>query len=86
MKKKLQKVPPIKPKWGEVFILKWGSESKSDDYIADQYVSVADTTQMVSHSGIQLVKKYYNICDYDSVVAHKKKLAHSKEFQKTMLY
>ena len=38
--------PPIKPKGGEVYVLDWKeNESRIKDYVADQYIWVADTTQ-----------------------------------------
>ena len=44
---------------------------------------VADATKTTVHSGIQLVKRYFNICD-DSGLSHSKKLSHSKDFRKTV--
>ena len=85
-KQKLSHVAPIKPKGGEVYVLDWqGDESKVKDYVADQYVWVADSTNTTNHSGKKLVKKYYNIRD-DCGLICSKKLPHSKEFRKTVSY
>ena len=80
---KLSHVMPVKPKGGEVFALDWQGDLK--DYIADQYVWVADCTKTTTHSGEQLVKRCLKICD-DSGIEHSKKLLHSKQFRKTASY
>ena len=86
-KSKLSHELPIKPKGGEVFVFDWqNNESRIKDYVTDKYLWVADTTETSNHSGISLVKKYYNIRDHESSVAHPRKMPHSKEFRKTVAY
>ena len=46
-------------------------KSKIKDYVADQYVWVADSTKTTKHSGKDLHKKYFSICD-DSGLVYKK--------------
>ena len=83
---KLSYVMPLKPKGGEVYVLDWqGDESKLKDCVADQYVWVADCIKTTTHSGMQLVKRYFKICD-DSGIECSKKLSPSKEFRKTVSY
>ena len=83
---KISYAATIKPKGGKVFILYWqGSESKIKDYVADQYVWVADSTKKTVHLGVTLVKKYYNIWD-GSAVSCSKKVANSRDFKKTISY
>ena len=83
---KLTYVMPIKPKGGEVYILDWqGNDSKLKDYVADQYIWVADCTKTTTHSGVQLVKRYFKIHD-DSGIECSTKLSHSKEFKKTVSF
>ena len=44
---KLSHVTLIKPKMGEVYVLDWqGDQKKVKDYVADQYMWVADSTKM----------------------------------------
>ena len=50
---KLSHAMPVKPKGGEVYVLDWqGDESKLKDYVADQYVWVADCAKLTTHSGV----------------------------------
>ena len=45
-KSKLSNEAPIKPKGGEVFVLDWQNDgSRIKDFVADQYIWVADTTK-----------------------------------------
>ena len=70
---KLSHVTPIKPKVGKVYVLDWqGDQKKVKDYVADQYMWVADSTKMCPISGINLVKKYFNICDESGQVSSRK--------------
>ena len=65
---------PVKPKGGEVYGLDWqGDDNKLKDYVADQYVWVADCTKTTTHSGVQLVKRYFKIHD-DSGIEHSKRI------------
>ena len=83
---KLSYVPPIKSKGGEVYVLDWhGGKSKIKDYVANQYVWVADSTKTTKHSGKDLHKKYFSIHD-DPGLVHYKKWPHSKDFRKTVSY
>ena len=51
----LSHVMPVKPKGGEVYVLDWqGDECKLKDYVADQYVWVADCTKTTTDSGCNL--------------------------------
>ena len=83
---KLSYVTPIKPKAGEVYVLDWqGDQKKVKDYVAVQYMWVADSTKMHPISGINLVKNYFNIC-YDSGQVSSRKVPFSRDFQKTVSY
>ena len=83
---KLSHVTPINPKAGEVYVLDWqGDQKKVKDYVTDQYMWVADSTKMHPISGINLVKKYFNIRD-DFGQVSSRKVPFSRDFQKTVSY
>ena len=70
---------PVKPKGVEVYVLDWqGDESTLKDYVADQYVWVADCTKTNTPSGVQLVKEYFKIND-DPGIEHSKKNYHTQK-------
>ena len=78
---------PIKHKGGEVFVLDWqNDESRIKDFVADQYIWVADTTKSSNHSGITLVKNAITFMTMTLGLHMQRKMPHSKEFRKPVSF
>ena len=76
---------PIKPKGWEVSVLNWhGAKDRVRDYVAHQYVLVADSTKSLStkdYPDVTLGKRYFNIQNDNGVTALRK-IPHSKSFKR----